>query len=946
MVTLLFTKTKFLRKKKGSGVALYINEKHNYTKIQDLSVVTSDIESIFVRITSSTGAINVGVVYRPPGGNANNFNESLSKIMSSFKSCEKVFILGDFNFNLFNSNSSSLVKSFEETFMCKGFTPNISIDTHHKPNCRKSCIDNIFTKNIESVIKSGTIRTDISHHKSLFTIFAMEHLDQQPKEENCVTISYSYSEDNLKELNSMLCSDLELMAPSSFAEFQNIINNCIEKTCKLKNVKTTKRNRQSNPWISMGLINSIAKRDRLYYKWKKSISKQCKSGNMSLYENYRKYRNMLSNLVKKAKSKYYEAKFKSVCGNKKKVWMLINSLRGKTKQSLPSSFRVDNVDITCRKSIASKFNKYFSSIASNLNKSINLNSNSIPKFHSYLPRSHTDSIFLTETTSEEIVDIIKDFKNGKSSDIPVIVIKHVKETIAPYLNKLYNNCILSGEFPPSLKIGRITPIHKKGPKNDIKNYRPVSTLPIFGKIFEKILYKRLYSFFITHGILSDTQFGFRKHHSTSYAIHYSVNLIKQFQSQGMHTIGLFIDLSKAFDTLDHNTLLSKLECYGVRGIALDLLKSYLSSRYQLTSIGGMHSDKVEVQYGVPQGSVLGPLLFLLYINDIQNCYKNSRVKFVLYADDTNIFIACTNVEEGIKIANDVLVKVENYMTSNLLHINLDKSCYMVFPRTKSSTYKEPLTVIDVNDNAINRNEIVIGTIVIPKVDEVKFLGVTFDQNLSRDAHIESLYKRLKCAIAMIKRIKPCIPKENFKTLYNTLFESHILYGISIWGGIPQYKTAKIFRLQKKCLRIFFGDYETFREKFSTFARVRPYGTQFLTPEFYMHEHTKPIFNSYKILTLCNLYRYTTACELMKILKYGYPQALATSFSLSARNHKNLIILPADKNYQFHYKSSVIWNELVKTQQIPSLYEIDTDIFKSKLKTHLLEQQKLGNEILW
>ena len=156
---------------------------------------------------------------------------------------------------------------------------------------------------------------------------------------------------------------------------------------------------------------------------------------------------------------------------------------------------------------------------------------------------------------------------------------------------------------------------------------------------------------------------------------------------------------------------------------------------------------------------------------------------------------------------------------------------MILPRTKSSTYKEPLTVIDVNGNAINRNEIVIGTVVIPKVDEVKFLGVTFDQNLSWDAHIESLYKQLKCAIAMIKRIKPCIPKENFKTVYSTLFESYMLYGISMWGGIPQYKTAKIFRLQKKCLRIFFGDYEAFREKFSTCARVRPYGTQFLTSEF-------------------------------------------------------------------------------------------------------------------
>ena len=267
---------------------------------------------------------------------------------------------------------------------------------------------------------------------------------------------------------------------------------------------------------------------------------------------------------------------------------------------------------------------------------------------------------------------------------------------------------------------------------------------------------------------------------------------------------------------------------------------------------------------------------------------------------------------------------------------------MVFLRTKSSTCKEPLIVIDMRDNAINRNEIVIGTVLIPKVDEVKFLGVTFDQNLSWDAHMQSLYKRLKCTIAMIKRIKPCIPKDNFKTLYSKLFESHMLYGISIWGGIPQYKTAKIFMLQKKRLRIFFGDYETF----STCARVRPYGTQFLTSEVYMHEHTKPIFNSYRILTLCNLYRYTTACELMKILKYSYPQALATNLSLLARNHKILIILLADKNYQFHYKSSVIWNELVKILNFPSVYEIDTEIFKSKLKTHLLEQQKLGNEKLW
>ena len=389
----------------------------------------------------------------------------------------------------------------------------------------------------------------------------------------------------------------------------------------------------------------------MYHKWKETVSNKCSSGNPEFYEEYRKYRNILSNLIKKSKTDYYNAIFSSSQNDKKKTWKLINSLRGKGKQSLSSTFNIDNKHISCRKTIANKFNSYFSSLAKNLNKNIDLNKENVPSFQSYLPKLQQQSLFLSETSTDEITSIIKDLKNGKSSDIPITVVKRVKDIIAPHLCKLFNSCISTGTFPLCLKLGKITPIHKKGPKNDISNYRPVSTLPIFGKIFEKIVYDRLFSFVTERRILSDTQFGFRKKYSTSHAINYSVNLIKQFRLKGKNIIGIFIDLSKAFDTINHSTLLTKLERYGIRGIPYDLIKSYLSDRYQAVNIDGTLSEREAVQCGVPQGSVLGPLLFLIYINDLQNCFTSPNVKFVLYADDTNIFVACNTVEEGILLAN-------------------------------------------------------------------------------------------------------------------------------------------------------------------------------------------------------------------------------------------------------------------------------------------------------
>ena len=273
-------------------------------------------------------------------------------------------------------------------------------------------------------------------------------------------------------------------------------------------------------------------------------------------------------------------------------------------------------------------------------------------------------------------------------------------------------------------------------------------------------------------ILYENQFGFRKQHSTNHAINYSVTHIKKLTREKNHVLGIFIDLSKAFDTISHEKLLCKLYKYGIRGNTHALIGSYLSNRKQYVSVLGENSDELSVLFGVPQGSVLGPLLFIIYINDIYN--STDLGKFVLFADDTNIFVADKCKIKVFEKANKVLKSINDYMKCNLLHINIKKCCYMHF----TSNRKE----VTADDDMLN---LVLGQNVIKCVKETKFLGVIIDNKLSWDAHIKYLNSKLKCEIGKLNRMKHVIPNELYKNLYLTLFESHLSYGITAWGGVSK-----------------------------------------------------------------------------------------------------------------------------------------------------------------
>ena len=408
----------------------------------------------------------------------------------------------------------------------------------------------------------------------------------------------------------------------------------------------------------------------MYKRWKKTCTRADRDGNQKYYLDYSAFRRKLKHIIKKAKKLYYGEKFNKFNGNIKKTWQLINELRGKSKRSIKPSFMVDGNLIQDRRLIANGFNKYFTSIAKNLNDDIeaNVDIDSVPPHETYFDKTVMNSIYLKDCDIDEVATIIRDLDSNKSSDIPVKIIKHSVHLISPVLCKYLNIFMDKGLFPNILKVGRITPIYKKGDPQDFGNYRPVSTLPLFGKIFEKIIYNRLYSYLASKNILYKNQFGFRKNHSTSHAINYSVQNITKELENGRHVLGIFIDLSKAFDTIDHNKLLRKLYNYGIRGQCHELLKNYLLNRQQYTEIFNEKSLREVVLYGVPQGSVLGPLLFLLYINDIVNAATNGE--FVLFADDTNIFIVGKDRKEAFTKANEVLRKIYLYMVSNQLHINM------------------------------------------------------------------------------------------------------------------------------------------------------------------------------------------------------------------------------------------------------------------------------------
>jgi Skp family chaperone for outer membrane proteins len=679
----------------------------------------------------------------------------------------------------------------------------------------------------------------------------------------------------------------------AYQTFYNKFTDIFRTTIPIKQVCNDSYKKQSStPWLTKGILTSIDNKNKMYKNLRVN-------GDISLELKYKKFKNKLGNLLRQTEKNYYKSLLDKDKNNLSKMWKTLNQVINWKKKTLQNTTFKHNNRIICNDDeIASHFNNFFLNVAKDLGNKIPVNATD--------PCSHMSinlniSLFLNPTNEDEILKIISNLKNASCGydGINMKLIKTVKyEILAPFVH-ICNLSFTQGKMPDILKIAKVIPIHKKEDKQLFSNYRPISVLPAFSKIIERLVYKRIIKFLDLNKILYKYQFGFRKGRSTDLALHAMVDKYYEAIERNEFMVGTFIDLSRAFDSISHTILLRKLKYYGIRGIAHDWIKDYLTNRKQYVIYNSSKSSMGNVTIGVPQGSILGPLLFLLYVNEINNV--SDKLCCILFADDTNIFTTGKSLKEIQTILNDELSLINSWFQANKLSINISKTNFMIM----SSTGKR-----------YNSNDckILIDGQVIECVAQTKFLGVIIDNKLSWKFHMDHISSKISKGIGILIRARQLLYGESLQTLYNTLIKPNFIYCITIWGNSYKSNLHQLHLLQKKIIRIL------------------------TRSEFYAH--TEPLLNKRKMMNIYKMHEYFVGIFVFKSLNNLLPEQFCNIFSHNFNARHSLNLRPVycrRKSCQFSIKltGSNIWNKFSNDIKIAkSIF-----IFKKLLKDELLKSNQ-------
>ena len=871
----------------AGGVLLYINTNLSYIRRNDLE--HKSIESIWIELTPKNHPSHlICVAYRGHDHNVNDWLEIFSdQLTDAYIDCDNITVMGDFNINLLkkDADSESWSKTMENYQLCQLIDePTRVTDTS------KSLIDHIFTTNPSKVRCTKIPKIGISDHYPTIVVYR----DSFGYKNMHTSIKYrSYKDFNkdtfLQDLMSVQWSVLDTLSDinEALSKWYDMFIDVVNKHAPLKE-KRVKKAKQPD-WMTDDILKEMSQRD--HYK---SIGDDV---------SYRATRNKIVDMIQQAKTEYYKTLIEQNQSNSKKLWSYLRELFPKDSKPLPSSIIDDDKKLTDPQDIANSFNEFFTLI---VNKYIPNDQSDLPDFSKLQnfidSKISPDTLFSIPLMSEtDVLKLLSSLEEGKATGLDGVSAKLLKisaPVLAKSITRLLNLSIASGTFPDVWKTGKVSPIHKAGNKSDRNNFRPITVLCILSKILEKHVHSTFYEFLVKHCLLYLAQSGFRTLHSCETALNRLVDRWTTNMEKGLLNGVILVDLRKAFDLVDTDILLQKLSLYHCDENSISWFKSYLQGRKQLVQFKGKMSDTRSVTHGVPQGSILGPLLFILFMNDLP-LYVSSE--FDMYADDSTLHAAAKTVEELEDILNQDLAHVKQWCKQNRMVANIDKTKAMII-----TTYQKAAKLPRCTLNVLYDN------VPLENVDNEKLLGVIVDKHLTWKHHVDKTCKSISKSIALLRRIKKYLPHQTRLTYYKAYIQPHLDYCNTVWGLSTH--VSRIHILQKMALRMIMD-----------------------VPRL---THSAPLFKKCGVLTIQDRVKFRTVVSVYKALNGLSPTYMADMFkkvsAVSKRTTRSseagLLYVPKKglcvSRRAIRYSGATLFNSLnTHIQNCPSLNTFKCQVFR-------------------
>ena len=800
----------------GGGLLVYIKNGVSASRRSDLE--HENLECIWTEVKPvKSKSFLVGNIYRPPNSSI-QWNAIFEDCMETVLREEKeIYIMGDINRDLLNNQIKTAWTDYMEPF---GLTQLVSEATRVTHDSR-TLIDHIYSNCPENVTSLDVPKIGLSDH---YPIFFTRKMHVQPPKMSHYTISYRSFKtfDELKfveDLQSVPWDTIKLFDDTDdiLEAWLDLFLQVVDKHVPLKQHRVRHKNQPQ--WLSSEILDAMKCRDR-----HKSL------GN---HDEYKVWRNKVIKLIQNGKKTQYQTFISNNKGNPSSIYKLFKEVgagKGPQKQSTIGSIKTGETLIEDSKEIASEFNNFFVNVASKLKEPItSTNHDKLKEFcQEKLPPDMKFEIPIIGR--QKVLKFLSNIDINKATGTDMIgprLLKFAAPFIADEITFICNQSIAKSVFPSKWKEAKVTPLFKNGPHEDVNNYRPISILPVLSKVLEKHVHESLYDYLHAFQLLHKTQSGFRSQHSCETAL---VNMIDSWLNaidNGKMIGVVLVDFKKAFDLVDHQILLNKLEIYGIKDDALSWFDTYLTNRKQQVSINNCQSDFQQISYGVPQGSILGPLLFLLFINDLP-LYTNN-VFTDLYADDTTVYDIQDSMEQIESNLQSALNGLQIWCKSNGMILNSSKTKVM-FVTTNQKRKRLNRQNLDLNF----QNE------PLNMISSDKILGVFVDNNLTWTDHIKYLTKKIASSIWLLSKIKKFLSQDHRVQFYKSYIQPHIDFCNIVWGSSSECNKLKIFRLQKRACKVIL-DYnvEDSREAMSSLKIMSIYDRLYLRKAKFMFK----VFNN-------------------------------------------------------------------------------------------------------